>query len=299
MNLRHRHSQPLTRPCSRLFSGRKAGPEGAAEIEPSYARITSYLLWKRLALGGSVPELFTAAIGVFITKDDIGIGTVVGSAVFNLLFIVAICGLFAGSALRLSRWPLLRVCFCYMVSVAALIIIAYDKKVYWYEALVIVLFYLLYVIMMFFNKTLEGFFQGLASVREDIERNLTESEKNKLLPKQDENRFSGSGVQEIQVIHQNDDSSFSFPQKVVSWTLWIIALPVTCLFYVTIPDCRKDRWQKWYLVSLFVSLMWIAVLSYVLVWMVAVIGFTLGIPDVIMGLTFLAAGTSAPDGYQA
>lgn len=28
---------------------------------------------------------------------------------------------------------------------------------------------------------------------------------------------------------------------------------------------------------------------------VAVIGFTFGIPDVIMGITFLAAGTSVPD----
>lgn len=28
---------------------------------------------------------------------------------------------------------------------------------------------------------------------------------------------------------------------------------------------------------------------------VTVIGFTLGIPDVIMGITFLAAGTSVPD----
>ena len=28
---------------------------------------------------------------------------------------------------------------------------------------------------------------------------------------------------------------------------------------------------------------------------VTVVGFTLGIPDVIMGITFLAAGTSVPD----
>lgn len=31
------------------------------------------------------------------------------------------------------------------------------------------------------------------------------------------------------------------------------------------------------------------------VFQVTVIGFTLGIPDVIMGITFLAAGTSVPD----
>lgn len=32
-----------------------------------------------------------------------------------------------------------------------------------------------------------------------------------------------------------------------------------------------------------------------LLWQVTVIGYTMGIPDVIMGITFLAAGTSVPD----
>ena len=255
-----------------------------------------------LAVGCSAPELFISIIGVFITKDDIGIGTIVGSAVFNILFIVAICGLFAGSVLRLSRWPLLRDCFCYMVSIAALIVIIFDKKVYWYEALGMVCMCLLYVFIMYFNKTLEGFFQGWALVRKDIERNLTESEKNRLLPKQDdedESPLSAGGVQDLQIFDQNNYSSLSFPQKVVSWTLWIIALPAKCLFYVTNLDCRKVRWQKWYLVTFFVSLMWIAVLWYLLVWIVSVIGFTFGIPDVVMSLTFLAAGSSVPDGISS
>lgn len=32
-----------------------------------------------------------------------------------------------------------------------------------------------------------------------------------------------------------------------------------------------------------------------MVWMITVIGFTLGIPDTVMGLTFIAAGVSVPD----
>lgn len=32
-----------------------------------------------------------------------------------------------------------------------------------------------------------------------------------------------------------------------------------------------------------------------IVFQVTIIGYTLGIPDVIMGITFLAAGTSVPD----
>lgn len=36
-------------------------------------------------------------IGVFITEGDIGIGTILGSAVFNVLFVVGACGLGAGT----------------------------------------------------------------------------------------------------------------------------------------------------------------------------------------------------------
>lgn len=33
---------------------------------------------------------------MFITHGDVGVGTIVGSAVFNILCIVGVCGLFAG-----------------------------------------------------------------------------------------------------------------------------------------------------------------------------------------------------------
>lgn len=34
--------------------------------------------------------------GVFVTEGDVGVGTIVGSAVFNILVIIGICGIFAG-----------------------------------------------------------------------------------------------------------------------------------------------------------------------------------------------------------
>lgn len=33
-----------------------------------------------MAIGTSAPELFTSLIGVFISQDDIGTGTILGSA---------------------------------------------------------------------------------------------------------------------------------------------------------------------------------------------------------------------------
>lgn len=34
--------------------------------------------------------------GVFVTHGDVGVGTIVGSAVFNILCIIGVCGIFAG-----------------------------------------------------------------------------------------------------------------------------------------------------------------------------------------------------------
>uniref|UniRef100_A0A3P8UT85 Solute carrier family 24 member 4 n=1 Tax=Cynoglossus semilaevis TaxID=244447 RepID=A0A3P8UT85_CYNSE len=76
---------------------------------------------------------------------------------------------------------------------------------------------------------------------------------------------------------------------------WLISWPLLLLLFFTVPNCAKPRWEKYFMVSFILSTVWIAVFSYLMVWMVTVIGYTLGIPDVIMGITFLAAGTSVPD----
>jgi len=37
------------------------------------------------------------SVGVFVTKGDIGVGTILGSAVFNVLFVIGVCGIGAGT----------------------------------------------------------------------------------------------------------------------------------------------------------------------------------------------------------
>lgn len=46
-----------------------------------------------LAVATSSPELFMNCIGTFVTKGDLGVGSVVGSAVFNALAVPAFCGI--------------------------------------------------------------------------------------------------------------------------------------------------------------------------------------------------------------
>lgn len=53
-----------------------------------------------MAAATSAPELFVNVIGTFITEGDIGVGTIVGSAVFNILAVAACCGIGAGMVRR-------------------------------------------------------------------------------------------------------------------------------------------------------------------------------------------------------
>ena len=84
-----------------------------------------------MAAGGSAPELFTSFIGVFIAKSDVGIGTIVGSAVFNILFVIGMCAIFSKEVLSLTWWPLFRDVTWYSIALALLIGFFVDDKIYW------------------------------------------------------------------------------------------------------------------------------------------------------------------------
>jgi len=72
-----------------------------------------------MAAGGSAPELFTSFIGTF-RQSDIGFGTIVGSAVFNVLFVIGVCALAVEEPLQLTWWPLARDCIYYSMSLIIL-----------------------------------------------------------------------------------------------------------------------------------------------------------------------------------
>ncbi|XP_015604518.1 sodium/potassium/calcium exchanger Nckx30C isoform X3 [Cephus cinctus] len=108
-----------------------------------------------MAAGGSAPELFTSIIGVFVSFDDVGVGTIVGSAVFNILFVIGMCAIFSRTVLSLTWWPLFRDCTFYSASLLTLIYFFSDNYIYWYEALVLFCFYLAYVSFMKWNQPME------------------------------------------------------------------------------------------------------------------------------------------------
>jgi Ca2+/Na+ antiporter len=76
---------------------------------------------------------------------------------------------------------------------------------------------------------------------------------------------------------------------------WFVSWPLLFLFFFTIPNCNNPRFSNWFLLTFLMSIIWITGFSYIMVWMICLTGFTFGIPDTVMGITFLAAGTSVPD----
>ncbi|XP_038317029.1 sodium/potassium/calcium exchanger 1 isoform X3 [Canis lupus familiaris] len=108
-----------------------------------------------MAAGGSAPELFTSLIGVFISHSNVGIGTIVGSAVFNILFVIGTCALFSREILNLTWWPLFRDVSFYILDLMMLILFFLDSLIAWWESLLLLLAYAFYVFTMKWNKQLE------------------------------------------------------------------------------------------------------------------------------------------------
>jgi len=87
-----------------------------------------------------------------------------------------------------------------------------------------------------------------------------------------------------------DDSPKSLRGKI----LYAINYPILFLLK-TLPDCNTEEGKKYAGFCFFGSIIWIGVFSYFMVWWATLIGAVVGIPDEVMGLTILAAGTSVPD----
>jgi sodium/potassium/calcium exchanger 2 len=109
-----------------------------------------------MAAGGSAPELFTSLFGTF-AESSVGFGTIVGSATFNVLFVIGMCSLLSKETLNLTWWPLFRDCTYYAVSLLILAIfvgVVSPEVVELWEALILFGMYFGYVGVMAYNQQL-------------------------------------------------------------------------------------------------------------------------------------------------
>nr|XP_004658474.1 sodium/potassium/calcium exchanger 2 isoform X1 [Jaculus jaculus] len=373
-----------------------------------------------MAAGGSAPELFTSLIGVFIAHSNVGIGTIVGSAVFNILFVIGMCALFSREILNLTWWPLFRDVSFYIVDLIMLIIFFLDNVIMWWESLLLLTAYFAYVVFMKFNVQVERWVKQMlnrnkvvkvttpeaqakssaagdkeepalptkprlqrggssASLHNSLMRNsifqlmihtldplaeelgsygklkyydtMTEEgrfrEKASILHKiakkkcqVDENERQNGAANHVEKIElpnststevemtpsseasepvqngnlshsiepaeapqatetaeEEDDQplSLAWPSNTRKQVTFLIVLPIVFPLWITLPDVRKPTSRKFFPITFFGSITWIAVFSYLMVWWAHQVGETIGISEEIMGLTILAAGTSIPD----
>ncbi|XP_051992844.1 sodium/potassium/calcium exchanger 2-like isoform X3 [Xyrauchen texanus] len=142
-----------------------------------------------MAAGGSAPELFTSVIGVFVSHSNVGIGTIVGSAVFNILFVIGMCALFSREILNLTWWPLFRDVSFYIIGLIMLIVFFLDNYITYVESISLLLCYATYVTFMKFNVTVETFIKSKLNMNQvdDTETppkvNSTGDDENKLSTK--------------------------------------------------------------------------------------------------------------------
>ncbi|XP_018301488.1 probable sodium/potassium/calcium exchanger CG1090 [Mycetomoellerius zeteki] len=295
-----------------------------------------------MAAGSSAPELATVIIGVFFAKDDIGVSGVIGSAVFNIMFVISICGLCSATASKLNWWPLCRDCFFYAISILVMLGTIYNESISWMESLFMLIMYAVYCVALSFNVKLERWAKSynipflpkddepaeesaLVSYRSLQEDRLSYTGPNSPVTEQMKNQ-EGNGIQETIEQQQqqqqqqqqppaprqpeyykakepdpNEVSPLVMPTDGSKWTLftWGLVYPIHFMCRATMPDCRQEKWRSWYPFTFCISMIWISFYSYIMVWMITIIGSTLGIPDTVMGLTFVAAGVSVPDALSS
>jgi sodium/potassium/calcium exchanger 2 len=99
----------------------------------------------------------------------------------------------------------------------------------------------------------------------------------------------------IQEEEENQPLDLSWPDTCRERITYVAFLPIIVPLWLTLPDTRKESAKKFFAVTFVGSILWIAVFSYLMVWWATVVGDTVGLPPEVMGLTFLAAGTSIPD----
>lgn len=123
-------------------------------------------------------------------------------------------------------------------------------------------------------------------------------------------------------VEQEEDRGYSltkYPknQSCFSQFTWVLIWPIHLFFCAVIPNCRSKKNCKIYPLTFIMCIIWIGTLSYGVAWMITIIGklfytnniyfisefyytgYTLNIPDSVMGITFLAAGTSVPEAVSS
>lgn len=92
-----------------------------------------------------------------------------------------------------------------------------------------------------------------------------------------------------------DESLWDWPDSPLDRFFFVLSVPFKMMFVVTIPDCNKPRFAKWYWITFLMCIVWLGVCCAAMANLATAIGCLWGIDAFIMGVVVLAVGTSVPD----
>jgi len=202
-----------------------------------------------MAMGSSAPELAIALIALFSgggEHSDVGIGTIVGSAVFNILVITGVSAVVAGG-LRVYLSAVTRDIAVYLAAIVYLTLVFLDGQIAPAESLAGLAGYAAYLLL-------------LARAKAPIPESPPAAPSSKKAPRPP-----------IPLWHRFESVTVAGLRRFTG-------------------DPRRN-----YLWAFALAIAMIVALSYLLVESTIVFSAAIGIPPVIVALTLLAAGTSAPD----
>ncbi|RWS05182.1 solute carrier family 24 (sodium/potassium/calcium exchanger) member 3-like isoform CRA_b [Dinothrombium tinctorium] len=262
-----------------------------------------------LAAGSSAAEFFTNMIGAIVGNFNVGLATVVGSGVFNVVAVIGICGFFAGE-ISLNSWPLLRDSIVYSLALAVIFAVILDGIIYNYEAIMLICFYAANIILLKYNKKIAELYHK--NIDDGMSLPVIKNGENFYIPlngKADENQFtyklSFYDISNLAIVKHH----YKFSKKTVFRSSAHCVILEKKKLVQFRPTMRKklrtflktipSPTGKHFLVALAISIIWLAGLSYLVFWMVKVIGFSLQINSSIMGLAVLAIGSSIQDAFSS
>ena len=232
-----------------------------------------------MAAGSSAPELVTAIITIFVAPGHAGVGTIVGSAVFNLCVIVGLSCLCSSRPLELFWWPVARDVVIYTVSIVTMLVVMFDGLVSALEGGLMTLLYVVYLALMVFNQRIIAAIGGDKRARPEPRKGLVTVELSAQLESvtahlgaerrhdidwrpMEVTSFGGSAPPSHDASTSSEPAAAAAPASggedlgvddaedgdggLASRVGAIISTPLRLLLKATVPDCREERWAKWY-----------------------------------------------------
>ena len=97
-----------------------------------------------VAIGTSLPELMTTLVAAFKKETDIALGNIIGSNIFNILFVLGITSVI--SPMHLSRGALMDMVLLFVITLITFVFAFTDREITKKEGIVMVSIYCVYLI---------------------------------------------------------------------------------------------------------------------------------------------------------